>query len=185
MIKKVLFLQGAGDGAYEADAKLVGSLRSNLGPEYEVCYPAVPNDGDTDYVNWRDLVLRRLASMGDDAILVGHSVGASVLIKVLIDSRPADSITGVFLVAAPFWHQHKVWRWHEAALPENASDRLSPNLPLFLYQGDADEIVPVEHVEMYARAFPQAVVRRLKGRDHQLNDDLTEVARDIREATGT
>jgi hypothetical protein len=33
---------------------------------------------------------------------------------------------------------------------------------------------------MYARAFPRAVVRRLGGRDHPLDDDLTEVARDIR-----
>jgi hypothetical protein len=32
---------------------------------------------------------------------------------------------------------------------------------------------------MYAGLFPQAVIHRLRGRDHQLNDDLKEVARDI------
>jgi hypothetical protein len=35
----------------------------------------------------------------------------------------------------------------------------------------------------YAAAIPGAHVRRLPGRDHQLNNDLAEVARDIRELT--
>jgi len=39
---------------------------------------------------------------------------------------------------------------------------------------------PVAHVDLYAKAIPQAVVRRLRGRDHQLNNDMSEVAADIR-----
>jgi hypothetical protein len=39
--------------------------------------------------------------------------------------------------------------------------------------------VPFAHVEMYAAMIPQATVHRLDGRNHQLNDDLSEVARDI------
>lgn len=39
--------------------------------------------------------------------------------------------------------------------------------------------VPVSHVDMYANIIPQASVRRLAGRDHQLNEDLSEVASDI------
>jgi hypothetical protein len=33
---------------------------------------------------------------------------------------------------------------------------------------------------LYAEAIPYARVRRLANRDHQLNNDLTEVASDIR-----
>jgi hypothetical protein len=36
------------------------------------------------------------------------------------------------------------------------------------------------HVDLYAKAIPQAVTRRLEGRNHQLNDDLGDVASDIR-----
>jgi hypothetical protein len=32
---------------------------------------------------------------------------------------------------------------------------------------------------MLAKALPQATIRLLKGRDHQLDNDLSEVARDI------
>jgi predicted alpha/beta hydrolase family esterase len=180
MAKQVLFVQGAGEGAHKEDARLAESLRSVLGPSYEVRYPEIPNDGDTDYESWKRVILTEIADMGKGAILVGHSIGASVLIKILIDSRPNLSIAGMFLVAGPFWHRHEVWQWDEAALPTDASDRIPADLPIFLYHGEADETVPLSHVEMHAKALPRAVVRRLEGRDHQLNDDLTDVARDIK-----
>jgi hypothetical protein len=60
---------------------------------------------------------------------------------------------------------------------------LPPGLRVYLYQGSADETVPPTHVELYAEAIPDAVVRRLRGRDHQLGNDLSEVARDIRALT--
>lgn len=51
---------------------------------------------------------------------------------------------------------------------------------MFLYHGDNDEIAPVAHLALYAAAIPHAEVRRLPNRDHQLNNDLAEIANDIR-----
>ena len=39
--------------------------------------------------------------------------------------------------------------------------------------------MPLSHLEMFATAFPEATIRRLEGRNHQLDDDLSEVAHDI------
>jgi hypothetical protein len=39
--------------------------------------------------------------------------------------------------------------------------------------------VPLSHADLLAAAFPAATIRRLDGRNHQLNDDLSEVAHDI------
>jgi hypothetical protein len=50
-----------------------------------------------------------------------------------------------------------------------------------LYHGDKDDIAPIAHVALYADAIPRARVRRLANRDHQLNNNLAEVASDIRE----
>jgi hypothetical protein len=42
--KRVLFIRGAGgDEAQAEDALLVDSLRMALGPDYEVCYPEMPD----------------------------------------------------------------------------------------------------------------------------------------------
>ncbi|WP_261333555.1 hypothetical protein [Rhizobium leguminosarum] len=38
----------------------------------------------------------------------------------------------------------------------------------------------IAHVHLYAKAVPHAVVRTLEDRDHQLDNDLSDVARDIR-----
>jgi hypothetical protein len=40
--------------------------------------------------------------------------------------------------------------------------------------------VDVSHLAIYARHLPHAQARRLQGRDHQLNEDLSEVAADIK-----
>jgi uncharacterized protein len=114
------------------------------------------------------------------AVLVGHSIGASVLIRFLATGALRHCVAGVFLIAAPFWHDHEVWRWKEAELPVDAASMLPSGVPLFLYHGRADEIAPFSHLELYARTFPHAIVRALDGRNHQLNDDVTEVADDIR-----
>jgi len=179
MAKQVLFVQGGAEGAYKDDARLAESLRSNLGPNYQVRYPAMPNEADPDYQSWKRSILRGVQEMGEGAILVGHSIGASILIRMLADRVPRPSIAGVFLIAGPFWHDHEFWRWDEVALPDDAADHYPRDVPLFLYHGDKDEVVPVSHLDMYAKALPDAVVRRLPGRNHQLNGDMTEVARDI------
>jgi predicted alpha/beta hydrolase family esterase len=180
MGKRVLFLQGGGEGAYKDDAILAASLGRELGADYHVRYPAMPNEDEPDYTTWKQRITNELEAMGDGAILVGHSIGASVLIKLLTESEPKQSLAGIFLIAAPFWHDDEVWRWKEVELPKDVSTRLPDGVPLFLYHGRDDEIVPFSHVAMYAKAFPRAVVRRLDGRNHQLNDDLSAVAADIK-----
>jgi hypothetical protein len=48
------------------------------------------------------------------------------------------------------------------------------------YHGSDDETAPVAHLALYERAIPGAKTRRLPGRDHQFDNDLSEVAADIR-----
>jgi predicted alpha/beta hydrolase family esterase len=179
MARQVLFIHGGGGGAYEADATLAASLRDRLGAEYVVRYPELLDEEEPDYAVWTRLIADELADMGSGAILVGHSIGASVIIRAVVDGRVGRSLAGVFLVSAPFWYDDDFWCWKEVQLPDDADARIPDDLPVFLYHGRDDEGVPVAHVEMYARALPRATVRVLDGRDHQLNDDLADVARDI------
>ena len=57
---------------------------------------------------------------------------------------------------------------------------LPDGVPFYLYHGDDDDDVPQSHIGLFEKALPHAIIRRLEGRNHQLNDDLSDVAHDIR-----
>ena len=74
MPHQVLFIQGGGSGAHdEWDNKLVDSLRRELGPDYEVHYPRMPNEADPNYARWKAALEKEFSGLSDGAILVGHS----------------------------------------------------------------------------------------------------------------
>jgi pimeloyl-ACP methyl ester carboxylesterase len=84
------------------------------------------------------------------------------------------------LIAAPFIGEGG-WTSEDIEPASDLAARLPPAVPVFLYHGDKDDIAPIAHVALYADAIPRARVRRLANRDHQLNNNLAEVASDIRE----
>lgn len=51
---------------------------------------------------------------------------------------------------------------------------------MFFYHSRDDEWAPFAHLALYTAKLPRATVHEFDGRGRQLNDDLTEVARDIR-----
>jgi uncharacterized protein len=183
MSKPVLFIHGAGEGAYKSDEKLAESLRSMLGSRYEVRYPLMENEEDAPYEIWVTQIKEELATMKGSVFLVGHSVGGSVLIKFLMENEVKNSIGGVFLIATPFWGGHGGWTYdgyEELVIPNQTDSKLSVDVPVFLYHSNDDEVVPFTHLALYAGRFPGARVREIKGRGHQMNNDLREVADDIK-----
>ena len=180
MTRQVLFVQGGGEGVHDKwDDKLVASLRRELGPGYEIRYPRMPEEGDPHYAPWKRKLEAELARLDDGVVLVGHSLGATFLINALSESAPQREIAGVFLVAAPFVGEGG-WPSEEIEPYGDLAARLPEDVPIFFYHGREDETAPVEHLDLYARAIPRGTTRLLDKRDHQLNDDLSEVADDIR-----
>lgn len=178
-MRQILFVQGGGEGAHdEWDAKLVATLMRELGSGYKVHYPLMPNEASPDYAKWSAAIRREITSLGDGAILVGHSIGATILINALTEKPPKQTPGGIFLVAAPFIGDGG-WPSDEIHPNPHLGEALPEGAPVFLYHGDKDETAPIGHVDLYTIAIPQARVLRLKGRDHQLNEDLSEVAQDI------
>lgn len=179
MKKHVLFIHGAGGGAYEEDRLLAASLQDALGTDYEVRYPRMPEDDSSTYADWKAPIERELALLDDEVFLVGHSVGGSVLAKYLSEERIDKSVAGLFLLAAPYWNGEGIWTWDEVRLPEDVAARLASIRPIVLFHSRDDEVVPFAHVELYAASLPQATLRAVDGRGHQLGNDLADVAEAI------
>ncbi len=180
MLQQVLFVQGGGEGTHdEWDNKLVAHLGHELGPDYEIRYPQMPDEADPQYARWKAALRKDLARLADGAVVVGHSIGATILINALADEPSAVTLRGIFLIAAPFVGEGG-WRSGEIDTMRGLGKRLPASTPVYVYHGSEDETAPLQHADLYALAIPQAVVRRLRGRDHQLNNDMSEVAADIR-----
>ncbi len=122
--------------------------------------------------------------MDGEVILVGHSLGASVLLKYLSEEQVERPVAGVFLLATPFWNSED-WEVEEYALGEDFASKIPTGVPMFLYHSRDDEVVPFAHLTLYARRLPQASIRKSDGRGHQFGDDLSELAGDIRELSSS
>lgn len=178
--RQILFVQGGGAGAHDAwDGKLVESLRRELGDGYEVRYPRMPDEGDPSYARWSRAIRREMAGLGEAAAVVGHSVGAAILVQALAEQPPDSGLGAIVLIAAPFVGAGG-WPSAEFELPGDLGARLPPGVRVHVFHGLQDETAPPSHAGLYALAIPQAQVHRLPGRDHQLNNDLSEVAEAVR-----
>jgi predicted alpha/beta hydrolase family esterase len=183
MQRTVLFVQGAGEGTYdEWDCHLVKSLEDALGPDFTVTYPRMPGEVDPDFAVWMATLQREMSKLRDGDILIGHSAGGTCLIQTLAAESVGFSPGAVILLAAPFFGPGG---WQADGVPsgEALGSALPPDMAISLWHGDADEIVPHDHAELYARALPRSKLHLVPGRDHQFNNDLRDVAADVRRLT--
>jgi predicted alpha/beta hydrolase family esterase len=178
MKRQILFIHGGGEGAYEEDEKMAVSLRDALGDGYDVRTSKMPDEDSPEYGAWKEKITKELAAMDGEVILVGHSLGASILVKHLSEEKVETSVAGIFLIAAPFWGVEE-WGVAEYELRKDFASKLPEGSPTFLYHSRDDEWVPFAHLAMHAENLPHATIREFDGRGHQFGDDLSEVARDI------
>ena len=176
MVTQIVFLQGGGAGAHDEDAALAADLQRRLGDGFRVEFPTMPREGDPDYDRWRPAIA---AAVDGATVLVGHSLGGYLLAKYLADARPAG-IAVVCLLAAPFPGGDPDWVFDGFELPDDFAAALPE--AVFLYASEDDEVVPFAHRDRYAAAIPGSVTRTTTG-GHQLGNDLSAVADDIRSAT--
>ena len=179
MKKHVLFIQGAGLGAYDEDEKLAASLRDALGSEYNVIYPKMPNEVSPKDKVWISHISQELAALDGKLILVGHSAGGAVLLKYLLKEKTPQPIAGIFFISIPYWEPEDE-QDDEYPLQEGFASKLPEGVPIFLYHSRDDEWVPFSHLAKYAEKIPHATVREFDGRGHQFSNDLSEVAADIK-----
>ena len=176
MSHEVLFIQGAGETTHDAwDNKLVDSLRHELGAGYDIRYPRMPDEANPDYANWSAALQQVFSKLNVEAIVVGHSIGGTILINMLAEQQPTQKLRAIMLIAAPFVGEGG-WPSEDWEPQRDIGSKLTAGLAVYIFHGLADDTAPPSHADLYAREIPQAIVCRLPDRDHQLNNDLREIA---------
>lgn len=108
--KNLLFIQGGGsEEDYAADKKLVDSLQQNLGEAYSLHYPSLPNESVPDFGRIKQIG-NEISLIGGEVILVGHSLGASMLLKYVSENEMRKKPIALFLISTPFWSGDEDWK---------------------------------------------------------------------------
>jgi len=103
-----------------------------------------------------------------------------MLIHALAEDPPRTRPGAILLLSAPFVGEGG-WPSDDIAPKRDIGARLPAGIPIHLFHGAEDETAPPSHADLYGRAIKQAEIHRLPGRDHQLNNDLSEVAEAVRQ----
>ena len=181
MSQLVLVIHGAGEprrrGRRVYWEPLLGD---DLGPSYRVRAPRMPEPEDPDDGAWRERIAQ-LVLEAHRPVLVGHSFGASTLLRFVAQAEPPLAFRGLFLVATPFWEKQE---FPDFALTAEHLHRLQSISPVFFYQSSDDRVLGLTHFQKYQEALPHAVFRRLDDRGHEFDQEtFPELVADIRSVT--
>ena len=120
----------------------------------------MPDEDDPSAATWVPAIRQAIAALEDGAVVVGHSVGGTILVHALADEPPDRRLGAIVLLAAPFVGAGG-WPADEFELPSDLGARLPAGVPVHVFHGLDDDEVPPAHADLYARAVPEAQVHRL------------------------
>jgi predicted alpha/beta hydrolase family esterase len=167
MLKQLLYVHGA-DIPGEAGGTVGFGVRlsRSLAPGFNVTSLTMPEPLRPTYAKWRSALIKVMPQLHDKLIVVGHSLGGSVALKLFAQERPCTSVAALFVIAAPYWGREQGWHDKDFAFHDDLPGDLSSIPRIFLYHSRDDVIVPFSHLALYAAKLPHAEVRALDGYGH-------------------
>jgi predicted alpha/beta hydrolase family esterase len=139
----------------------------------------MPDPSHPSYASWRSEVAQAIATLPEDAVLIGHSLGGSVLLKYLSEETVDKQFAALFIVASPYWGGDDDWQYPEYLLQEDFASKLPPIGQIYIYHSRDDEVVPQTHVALYAEKLPQAIVRELDNCGHVFKHGTPQMVTDL------
>ena len=166
----------------ESLKKWTGTLREDLGDEYEVFTPAMPNSQNAKYEEWKIWFERYVPHLRDGVVLVGWSLGGYFLAKYLIENNLPINPSALLLVAAPFEPEDFGGEdGGDFAFDTTRVGELSKKVRnITLFHSKDDFLVPYEHVLKYKSALPKAELVTFEDRNHFLLEEFPELLSKIR-----
>ena len=159
------------------------TLREDLGEEYEVFTPQMPNKQNARYQEWKIWFERHFDFLRDEVILLGWSLGGIFLAKYLSENELPFYVDKLILMAAPFYTAELT----DICCGDFVLDpELLALLPqkvgrIVLLHAKDDFVVPYEHVLLYQRIFITASLISFDDKNHFLLEKLPEVVQVITE----
>jgi len=153
-------------------------LQEALGEGYDILLPEMPSASNAQYDEWKLWLDKLMPLLDDEIILVGHSLGASFLVKYLSDGSCPKKVLGVFLVSGVF--DTDSYGYGLASFAHRGTIDLHTE-NVYLYHSKDDPVVPFSAMEKFKEALPHAHARAFEDRRHMNQPEFPELAEDIRD----
>ena len=157
--------------------KWTETFRDDLGAEYEVFMPSMPNSQNAKYEEWKIWFERHFEYLEGDVILVGWSLGGMFLTKYLLKEDIPFAINALILMAPPFESiEGEGDDCGDFAFDTDDLDRLAEKTEnIVLIHSKDDFVVPYEHALKFKEALPKAELVTFEDKNHFLIPEFPEL----------
>jgi len=158
---------------------------SELGEEYEVFMPSMPNSQNANFIEWSIWFERHFEYLRDGVTLIGWSLGGMFMTKYLSENDLPFVPGRVFLLAAPcgYFVSEDGNDCGTFQFPREALKTLeNKDLNIEIWHSKDDFVVPFEHALELAANLPAAKTRFFEDKNHFLVSELPELIEKIKGA---
>ena len=165
-----------------SSTKWTHSLVANLGGEYEVFTPDMPNKQNADYTEWKIWFERHFEHLRDEVILVGYSLGAMFLAKYLTKETPPFTIKALFLLASPVEAEDfDDTTCGSFTFPLKKAGKIKEKAEkITIIHSKDDFVVPYEHSLILKETLPEATLVTYEDKNHFLIEKFPELIKMIK-----
>lgn len=153
------------------------NLQADLGRNFEVLQPRMPNKTNAQYPEWEIWFKRLIPFLHQRVILVGHSLGGMFLAKYLATHTFPKKIRQLILVAAPHNQTGEIGNFR---LPGNLHRVQQQAGAIAIYHSTDDPIVPFSESEEFLQAWPKAKRVILRGKGHVYQAHFPRLVRSLK-----
>jgi len=157
------------------------TLGGELGSEYEVITPTMPNKMNAQYAEWKIWFEKFIPHLEPEIMLLGHSLGGTFLAKYLSEDCFPKTIRATFLIAPAFDAVDADYSMGDFIVPESFDLFAKQGGRIFLYGSTDDPVVPPADLGKFSAKLPEATVRRFTDRGHFNQESFPELVEDIRD----
>lgn len=154
-------------------------LQDQLGNDFQVILPQMPNKKNAKYLEWKIWFDKIVPFLEDGCILIGHSLGGIFLTKYLSEEIVPKKIEALFLVAAPYDDLDLGDSLADFILPAHLGKLIAQVETICIYHSENDPVVPIADIYKYQKAIPNAETSILKDRQHFNQESFPEIVERI------
>lgn len=155
------------------------NLEDNLGENFDVFLPKMPNSQNAVYKEWCVWFKKFLPLLNDGVILVGHSLGGVFLAKYLSEHTVTKKIKGTLLVAPPF-DSDEGRKLPQFTITESLEKLRAQGGKVIIFHSKDDPVVDFSEIKRYQVALPSLEMRIFEDRGHFNTEEFPEMVEVIK-----